>query len=1212
MRIFLLCCASTTIAHAQTRPDIVRGRVTSDSGVAIRGAMIAATMAPDRFTQQTTTDSAGRYSLRFAMGTGDYLVYASAPGYKPFRQRITRVAAETTLVVDVRLSPIVTQLASVNVTAAKLVPQRDDRSANDVGAPDQARDGVLASLPVEHEGVLAAIANIIPGASAQTEGLSIFGLNGSQSSTTLNGMAFGGTSLPRDGARSISVATSPYDPARGGFSGAQTNVELAPGGTYRRQGTRLTLDAPLLQTTDALGDRFGVRYASIDGSYLSSGAIHDDQYYYSHAIELTRRQSDAPSLLSVGSDALIAAGLSPDSAARLQSLLAAAHVPTNGAGIPGSAISQRLSFSTRFDRAPYFPGTRKIDPSSWNVVLVGNVDEQQALSASPLSIATWSGSRIGLALTAQGTWSRYFGDVLNEARTAYSIDDARGTPYLRLPGGRVLISSILPDGVSTAASADFGGNSTLDYRRRSWTWEAINETQWYAKGSPHRVKLTLESRLDGYTQSTPDDLLGTFTFPSLDAIAVGQPSSFSRALVSPSRNGGEWSGVAALGDYWRVTRSLQFLYGARLEGNHYTTTLLENPAVTSLFGESTRSAPNTIHISPRAGFSWYFGRPAGFRSMSFSRIASQTLGPVMVLRGGIGEFRNLLSPSLLAGANATNGLPGSTERLVCLGAAAPVPQWSSYLDDTSSIPSACANGAPSAFSDQAPAIRLFDRNYDASRSWRANLTFQRFAGPFALSLDGVYSLNLNQPSTVDVNFTGTPRFILTEEGRPVFVSPASIVPGTGVVSPVESRVSGAYGRVVRMQSDLRSTSRQLSLTIKPGTLRNWVYGLTYTLGDMQADTRGFDGSTFTSPATLERIAGNLDIRHQVMASFGAPLPYGMNIGLFARFMSGAPYTPLVNGDANGDGLSNDRAFIFDPDRTVNPAVAASMRTLLATAPTQARDCLRQQLGVGAAANSCRGPWTAFMNARVGLKSVGGWTRRSMYLSANISNPLTGLDLLFHGADHVQGWGGGTTPDPVLLIVRGFDPASNRFAYDVNQRFGSTRSSQQVTRAPFRLTLDVTMDLGIPTAKQQALRLLSPGRNGHPGPRTSVDSIRAKLARQVTDVYEDVLDFSDSLLISRDQSEALKAARIVYRAKMDAHWKARSEALAATDDDFDANRAMHMVNDAVEDGWMLTVAEIPTLERILTPIQMQLGPSLLARLKAAVGKKTYGWRTGASF
>ncbi|CAN5422876.1 hypothetical protein BH09GEM1_BH09GEM1_29980 [soil metagenome] len=710
-------------------------------------------------------------------------------------------------------------------------------------------------------------------------------------------------------------------------------------------------------------------------------------------------------------------------------------------------------FSTRVDRSPYLPGSFVTAPTTWNVALVGNVINDLAVSFSPLSEPTRGGSRRSIALTGQGDYSHFFGSVLNDARVAYSVNDTRSTPFLRAPGGDVVVSSALADGSSALTNVEFGGNGLLDYRRRSWTLEAINETQWYAKGRPHRIKLTSAARLDGYSQSAQDNFLGTFSFASLDALAAGQPSSFARTLSAPPRAGGEWSGFVAASDYWRVSRSLQFLVGARLEGNHFTTSLVDNPAVASLFGESPRVAPDRLHISPRAGFTWFFGPGEDIRGYAYTPYSLQTLAPTAMLRGGIGEFRGFLAPSLLADATAANGLPGSVSRIVCLGAATPTPDWSSYVSDQVTIPTACAGGAPPTFSDRATSVRVFDRAYDAPRSWRANLTLERAFGPVTASVDGVYSLNLNQPGSVDVNFSGRPKFKLSDEGRAVFVIPSSIVPGTGVVSAVDARASAAFGRVVRYQSDLRSISRQVTVSITPRDHHVVIYGVNYTLGDMRADARGFDGATFGAPSLVVNAPGAFDIRHQIQAYIGTALPHRINIAVFGRFMSGLPYTPLVSGDVNGDGLANDRAFVFSPTNTTDPAVATSMRALLASAPAQASACLRAQLGLAAASYSCRGPWTAFMNARIGVVNLGGWTRRTFSASLNVSNPLAGLDQLLHGSGNMQGWGALGVADPTLLTVRGFDPVANRFLYVVNPRFGSTRLTQQTSRAPFRVTVD---------------------------------------------------------------------------------------------------------------------------------------------------------------
>src|SRR6185369_2181927 len=82
-----------------------------------------------------------------------------------------------------------------------------------------------------------------------------------------------------------------------------------------------------------------------------------------------------------------------------------------------------------------------------------------------------------------------------------------------------------------------------------------------------------------------------------------------------------------------------------------------------------------------------------------------------------------------------------------------------------------------------------------------------------------------------------------------------------------------------------------------------------------------------------------------------------------RLQSGYPYTPIVASDINGDGLANDRAFIFDPAHAPTVDVANGMSSLLGNTTAEARDCLRRQLGTVAGGNSCRRPWSLLLNAR---------------------------------------------------------------------------------------------------------------------------------------------------------------------------------------------------------------------------------------------------------
>jgi hypothetical protein len=139
-----------------------------------------------------------------------------------------------------------------------------------------------------------------------------------------------------------------------------------------------------------------------------------------------------------------------------------------------------------------------------------------------------------------------------------------------VPDGRVLVASQFNDGSTAVTPLAFGGSSPHTDTRQ-WTWESMSELQLFpASASRHRVKLTADSRLDGYRQDLASNQLGTFTFNSLADLAANRPSTFTRTLNAPIRTGGEWNGYLALGDLWRVSPNLQVMYGARVEGNAFT------------------------------------------------------------------------------------------------------------------------------------------------------------------------------------------------------------------------------------------------------------------------------------------------------------------------------------------------------------------------------------------------------------------------------------------------------------------------------------------------------------------------------------------------------------------------------------------------------------------------------------------------------------------
>jgi hypothetical protein len=765
----------------------------------------------------------------------------------------------------------------------------------------------------------------------------------------------------------------------------------------------------------------------------------------------------------------------------------------------------------------------------------------------------------------------------------------------------VLVASQLPDGSTGATALAFGGNASLGSEDTQWNWDTRTDYLWYAHAL-HRIKVTAGSKVDGYQSSASGNALGTYSYSSLADLAANAPSSFTRTLGEPARDGAAWNGFLSIGDQWRATPTLQLVYGARVEANRFLTAPEYNATLANALGVRNDAAPSHVHVSPRLGFSWrYGGERGGYNGFGFSSLGSKILQPRGLLRGGIGEFRSTLSPQLLGAASVFTGLPSASQRVACVGQAVPVPDWSLFASDASTIPSACLGGAQQ-FGDASPAVQLVDPSYDAPRSWRASLGVMTIVKQVSVSVDGNVSLNLNQSSTTDVNFMGKPQFTLTDEGRPVFVSAAGIDASSGALSAADSRVTSAFGPVLSRRSDLHSLSRQVTVALSPQA--NWgsyMLNVAYTLGSIRGQQRGYDGGSFGDPRIVDDVRGDLDTRHRVQVQAGKSLPHGFNVTMNLVAASGLPYTPVVSGDVNGDGIGRDRAFVFDPSSVSDAGLAAGMRGLLATAPSHARDCLLSQLGKAAGTNSCEGPWTASATARVSIANAQGPWGRRVNAALSITNPLGGLDQALHADQSLRGWGTAVSPDATLLIVRGFDAQGSRFRYDVNPRFGSTALSQTTVRLPFRVTLDVSFDLGPPMAQQQLERVLNRGRAGHAGARLTADSIRARFSRNVPNLYLEIIDESDSLLLSREQVDSLRAASARYVVKSNALWLELGTKLAAMDDNYDVKAATQLTEDATDAAWELARKEVAGIKEILSPLQMSMTPSMVQYLARATGK-----------
>lgn len=1209
----LLGAVLSGTAHAQS-VDVIRGRVTGPDSLPIENAIVTATSIGGNVNRTGRTDRQGRFTITFPGGDGDYMVSFAALGFAARRFEVKRIADEDVLVADTRLQRVNAVLDAVEVRAARERPRRNDATPDVSGTE---RTVATSEVPANLMGELAAMAATLPGVQTATNedgssGFSVLGLGADQNNTTLNGMAFGGSNLPRDAAVSTSLATSLYDVSRGGFSGGQLSLRARSGSNFVTRSMSFNFDNPAMQWTDAAARSLGQEYgnASLGGGV--SGPLVFDKTFYNLSYQLGRRTNDFQTLLSTDPLGLQAAGVSDSARTAFLGVMAAQQIP---------AITKQSALrDERYgDNGSLFGSVDLTSPSATsgravNVLFNGSWGRQSPSGGSVTETPAFGGDRTNWRFGAQGRHSSFFGvGILTETSAGINASKNYGDPYLDLPAGRVRVNSAFADGTNGVQNLSFGGNQTLNSTQTSTSAQIQNQLSWFSANNKHRLKLTGELRHETVDQLTAFNTLGTFTYNTLADFQANAPAFFSRQLSPRQRDIQQLVGGLSLGDSYRRTPNLQLTYGLRVDASQYLSSPAANLSLDTLYALHNAKLPGQFYLSPRAGFSWTYGTGAQIASF-----AGAVRGPRAVVRGGVGLFQNLPGTGTVGSALDDTGLSSAVQQINCVGSATPAPNWVGYLANQSLIPTQCA-GAPSVFASAAPNVTAFGSSYVSPRSVRGNLQWSgtTLGNRFSTSVDLTASLNLNQSSSIDRNFNATQQFTLPgEDSRPVFVPTSSIVPGTGVIASQNARVSSRYSRVSELVSDLRSDSYQATFRLSPVRFSSAVtWNAWYVYSSVREQFRGFS-STVANPLDVAwgRSASS---PHQVGYSLGYNFFDFVRVNWFGQVRSGMRFTPMVAGDVNGDGSSNDRAFLFNPAVTTDTAIAAGMQALLANGSNAARACLSSQLGSLAARNSCEGPWTSTASMSISFNPLKVRMPQRASLTFQLSNPLYAADLLVNGSGKLRGWGQMTFPDNSLLYVRGFDAATSTYKYEVNRRFGATNPAFSQFRAPVTLTAMLRFDVGPTRERQMLSQQLDRGRRTQ-GTRAPEILLRAMFGSGgIPNPMASILRDQDTLKLTGRQADSVATMNRQYIIKLDGIWSPIVRDFAVLPDTFDHDEVYHRYIVARRRTVDLLRDMSPHIKGLLTADQYRRLPAFVAsyldtRYLASIRSGTAGFGGGGGF
>jgi len=537
--------------------------------------------------------------------------------------------------------------------------------------------------------------------------------------------------------------------------------------------------------------------------------------------------------------------------------------------------------------------------------------------------------------------------------------------------------------------------------------------------------------------------MGIWNFRNPDSLAAGRPNFYARALPGLLRPDGPVAdfNVTQVGFYaedrFSLVPNLTVTAGLRMDvpslpAPAFNTALDTGVAFPTLgnSGVDTRSTPSgNILWSPRLGFNYDVGG------------RQET-----ILRGGVGIFSGRPPYVWVSNAYGNTGLEQRT--LLCNGAASggsplgtdTVP---AFTVDPSAQPMKCGGGGPTSDSASAGAtsIVVYDKAFKFPQALKVALGVDR-ALPWNLfaTVDFIYTKAINQYYLEDINLRGIQGASSGEAGRPLY---GTINPATG--GATVQRVTNRANDIVmnRNVSKDQSTSLafQLQKRFSDGLEFNAAYTYSHSL-DVMSMTSDITSSNFQFGA-LDGTIANRNLRrsafdrpHKVSISGTVNAPFGARFSLIYNGLSGTPFTYVVSGDANADGVfGNDLAYVArnrsDMSMDGNGGSVAGFGTVaqqdsvygILDSYINNEPCLRDNRGRLLPRNSCRNPWQNFLNARLSwaVPTVSGHT---LEITADMLNVLNFIN---------SGWGlirqtGTGFEEQNLIQQTGYDAANGRGIY----------------------------------------------------------------------------------------------------------------------------------------------------------------------------------------
>ena len=983
--------------------------------------------------QQVRADGAGRFAFEHLTPGGPYRIEAHFDVLSAVQDNIMLSLGQRLSVVLVLAASDTAKLAPVVVRASSPV-----LAPSHMGPSHTVSETAIRTLPLLTRDFteLLQTAPEVTGTSVagqntrmndiQVDGASNNDYFGLSRGTGTPGGQEGARSLPLEAVQEFQIQTAPFDVRRGSFTGGQINA-ITKSGTNELHGTLFGFyQGQGLAGNDTAGNGspdFNVE--QFGGSV--GGPIIRDRLHFFVAGELRHRVTPFSGPI-IGSTTNV--GITADSAQRFASIL-------NGYGIaPGSfgafnTTSNAQNVFAKLSAATGRSGTAELSINYAHGITDDSISPARAINgdyrltsaAFAPEARTWAG---------HGKWSMLVGGWSNELLAGYAVTNEPRSAASDAPA--IFVQNVGAAGTRLIAGAD-PSSQLLTLRQRD---AELTDNVTRAFGA-HTVTVGAAAELMHFTFGNFSNVIGQYTFFDLDSLEAGRPLRFMRNLALDPGAARSDFGVHQFSlyaqDAWNVAPGVLVTLGLRADRSSFPDVPRQNDALaTSSFGINTSDFISPVtQLSPRLGFHW-------------------DVRDGTAVRGGVGVFTGRDPYSWMSFAYSNTGTGALL--LNCSGTGVP-----NFVADPNAQPSSCTTGSqPSAAS-----LSYFVDDFRLPQSLKVVLGGdQRLPWGVVGSVDLTYIRGMNALYITDDNLAGPVGTLSGEGGRVMYGTVAGTSKKGSAPTVTPNIVSAAFGPILR--NDNRSGDRTYIGTVQ--LQKSWSngteLGAAYTHMNAK-DYFSLRDAQSVSNYGFSAVDGSLEDRNLAISTYDIPnkvtitatksLPLGFRLSLIYLGRSGTPFTYIVNGDANADGVGNkvgafdrqaddavyvprsltDITLVRDSaaSPTTNvllPATASAYDSLEAYIDSQS--CLRENRGRILPRNACRNPWQSILNARVAKSLRIGPGGRDVELIADVFNVLNLLNGDWGLIRETGTLAGAGTENVALLRLRGTDPANGRNAYDV--------------------------------------------------------------------------------------------------------------------------------------------------------------------------------------